>query len=88
MFKIIRSKCCGLDVHKTWIYACIGIADSNSRVEYKQARFSSFSKGLKELSEWLAKYECTEVCMESSASTDPCLQRPRNNLRRYTRSLH
>ena len=64
MFKIIRSKCCGLDVHKTWIYACIGIADSNSRVEYKQARFSSFSKGLKELSEWLAKYECTEVCME------------------------
>lgn len=66
MFKIIRSKCCGLDVHKTWIYACIGIADSNSRVEYKQARFSSFSKGLKELSEWLAKYECTEVCMESS----------------------
>lgn len=54
MFKIIRSKCCGLDVHKTWIYACIGIADSNSRVEYKQARFSSFSKGLKELSEWLS----------------------------------
>ena len=66
MFKIIRSKCCGLDVHKTWIYACIGIADSNSRVDYKQARFSSFSKGLKQLSEWLAKYDCTEVCMESS----------------------
>ena len=66
MFKIIRSKCCGLDVHKTWIYACIGIAGSNSRVVYKQARFSSFSKGLKQLSEWLAKYECTEVCMESS----------------------
>ena len=66
MFKIIRSKCCGLDVHKTWIYACIGIADSNSRVVYKQARFSSFSKGLKQLSEWLAKYECTEVCMELS----------------------
>ena len=27
MFKIIRSKCCGLDVHKTWIYACIGKSD-------------------------------------------------------------
>lgn len=66
MFKIFRNNCCGLDVHKTWIYACIGITDSNGRTEYKQARFSSFSNGLKSLSEWLAKYNCTEVCMESS----------------------
>lgn len=66
MFKIIRSKACGLDVHKTWIYACIGIADQSNRVVYKQARFSSFSKGLKQLSDWLVYYDCTEVCMESS----------------------
>lgn len=66
MFKIFRKNCCGLDVHKTWIYACIGITDTNGRTEYKQARFSSFSKGLKELAAWLAKYSCTEVCMESS----------------------
>jgi transposase len=66
MFKIFRKKCCGLDVHKTWIYACIGITDTNGLTEYKQARFSSFSKGLRELSDWLAKYSCTEVCMESS----------------------
>lgn len=66
MFKIFRKNCCGLDVHKTWIYACIGITDSNSITEYKQARFSSFSKGLRELAEWLAKYSCTEVCMEST----------------------
>ena len=65
-FKIFRKNCCGLDIHKTWIYACIGITDSNSRTEYKQARFSSFSKGLRELADWLAKYSCTEVCMESS----------------------
>jgi transposase len=66
MFKIFRKNCCGLDVHKTWIYACIGITDANGRTEYKQARFSSFPKGLLELSSWLAKYNCTEVCMESS----------------------
>ena len=65
-FKIFRFNCCGLDVHKTWIYACIGITDSNGRTEYKQARFSSFSKGLKELCDWLAKYNCSEVCMEST----------------------
>lgn len=66
MFKIFRKNCCGLDVHKTWIYACVGITDANSRTEYKQARFSSFSRGVRELAEWLAKYHCTEVCMESS----------------------
>jgi len=65
-FKIFRKNCCGLDVHKTWIYACIGITDTNGRTDYKQTRFSSFSKGLKELSDWLAKYHCTEVCMEST----------------------
>lgn len=65
-FKILKNNCCGLDVHKTWIYACIGITDPNGRTEYKQARFSSFSKGLRDLAAWLAKYSCTEVCMESS----------------------
>ena len=54
MFKIFRNNCCGLDVHKTWIYACIGITDPNGRTEYKQARFSSFSKGLRELAAWLS----------------------------------
>ncbi len=38
-FKILRKNCCGLDIHKTWIFACIGITDSNGRTEYKQARF-------------------------------------------------
>jgi len=66
MFKIFRKNCCGLDVHKTWIYACIGITDANGRTEYKQERFSAFTKGLRKLAEWLAKYDCVFVCMESS----------------------
>ena len=36
------------------------------RTEYKEARFSSFTKGLNELCEWLSKYNCTDVCMEST----------------------
>ena len=49
MFKIFRKNCCGFDVHKTWIYACIGITDTNGRTDYNQARFSLFSKGLRDL---------------------------------------
>ena len=66
MFKIYRKNCCGLDVHKTWIYACLGITDENGRTEYKQSRFSMFTKGLRELEDWLATYSCTEVCIESA----------------------
>ena len=65
-FKILRKNCCGLDVHKTWIFACIGITDFNGRTGYKQARFSSFSKGLQDLADWLGKYSCSDVCMEST----------------------
>lgn len=65
-FKILKNNCCGLDVHKTWIYACIDITDSNRRTEYKQARFSSFTKGLQELCDWLVKYNCRDICMEST----------------------
>ena len=66
MFKIIRFNCCGLDVHKTWIFVCIGITDANFRTEYFEARFSSFPKDLRRLAAWLQKYKCEEVCMESS----------------------
>ena len=66
MFKIIRDNCCGLDVHKTWIYACIGITDAHSRTEYCEDRFSSFPKDLRRLAAWLHEHKCEEVCMESS----------------------
>ena len=67
MFKIIRFNCCGLDVHKTWIFACIGITDANFRTEYFEARFSSFPKDLRRLAAWLQEHNCKEVCMESAS---------------------
>ena len=67
MFKIILNNCCGLDVHKDFIFACIGITDNHSRTQYYEARFSAFSKGLRDLAAWLQKYNCTEVCMESAS---------------------
>jgi len=66
MFKIFRKNCCGLDIHKTWIYACVGITDTRGLTTYKQARFSSFSRGLRDLATWLGAHGCKEVCMESA----------------------
>ena len=66
MSKIFYKNCCGLNVHKTWIYACIGITDENGITSYHEACFSSFSKGLLDLATWLHKYDCKLVCMEST----------------------
>ena len=53
MFKIILNNCCGLDVHKDFFFAYVSITDNHSRTHFYEARFSVFSKGLRELATWL-----------------------------------
>ena len=65
MFKIFRKNSRGLDIHKTWIYAFIGIINTYGRTDNNQARYSSFSKNLQKLCDWLVKYQFNDVCMES-----------------------
>ena len=45
MFKIFRNNCCGLDVHKTWIYACIGITDPMAVQSISRLAFLPFPMG-------------------------------------------
>lgn len=49
-FKIFRKNCYGLGVHKTWIYACIGIADTNKPVFLPfQKTFKNYLSGLRNI---------------------------------------
>ncbi|WP_425058799.1 IS110 family transposase ISGka2 [Sporomusa carbonis] len=66
MLKIVYPICCGIDVHKKFIVACIASTDNKGVTTYKSKRFSTFTKGLRELSEWLHSNSCTDVCMEST----------------------
>ena len=66
MLKIIYPICCGLDVHKSSVFACIAATDKNGVTTYQSRKFSTFTKGLRELAEWLAMNNCKDVCMESS----------------------
>ena len=54
MLKIVYPICCGLDVHRDFVYAC------------KSHPFSTFTKGLRELLSWLLSNNCKDVCMEST----------------------
>lgn len=63
--KIVYPICCGIDVHKTFVVACIA-STNNGVTTYKRHRFSTYTKGLKELSQWLCENNCKDVCMEST----------------------
>ena len=64
--KIVYKICCGIDVHKTFVVACIASTDSKGVTTYESHRFSTYTKGLKDLLQWLLKHNCKDVCMEST----------------------
>lgn len=66
MLKIVYQTCCGIDVHKKFVVACIASTDSKGITTYKTSRFSTFTNGLRELKDWLLANACTYVCMEST----------------------
>ncbi|SHF13443.1 Transposase IS116/IS110/IS902 family protein [Desulforamulus putei DSM 12395] len=66
MLKIVYPICCGIDVHKKFLVACIAFTNDKGVTTYKSRRFSTFTNNLRKLSEWLSSNSCTHVCMEST----------------------
>ena len=64
--KIVYPICCGMDVHRDFVIACIASTDKNGVTDYKSKRFSTYSGGLRDLSDWLLMNDCRDVCMEST----------------------
>ncbi len=64
--KIVYQTCCGIDVHKTFVVACIATTNKQGVTTYKRHRFSTFTQGLRELLQWLLDNNCRDVCMEST----------------------
>lgn len=63
--EVIYPKCCGIDVHKSFIVAVI--CDSTSvKPRYIRKRFSTFNNSLIQFREWLKVNDCDNVCMEST----------------------
>jgi transposase len=62
---VLHPRCCGLDVHKSSISACILVQEAG-RVQKHQRRFGAMTKDLQELANWLRQFEVTQVAMESS----------------------
>ena len=66
MLKIVYRVCCGMDVHKSFVVACIASTNEYGVTTYKSKRFSTFTKDLRRCADWLSENNCKDVCMEST----------------------
>ena len=66
MLRIIYRVCCGMDVHKSFVVACIASTNEQGVTTYKSKRFSTFTGDLRRCVDWLSENKCKDVCMEST----------------------
>jgi transposase len=63
---IIYERCCGLDVHKRSVAACLIVPGMHGEPRKEIRTFGTMTEDLLELSDWLAAAGCTHVAMEST----------------------
>jgi transposase len=61
----MHERCAGLDVHKDNVVACARLV-VDGKVEHRTQTFSTTTKGLLELVDWLLQARCTHVAMEAT----------------------
>jgi transposase len=59
-------RCCGLDVHKASLTACVRLQGDRGKVEKYVRRFSTMTADLRALAAWLIELRVTHVAMEST----------------------
>ena len=63
--EVLYLRCCGLDVHKETVVACLRLV-SGGKVDTDVRTFETTTAGLIALSEWLAENGCTQIAMEAT----------------------
>ncbi len=63
---VIYRRCCGLDVHKDSVSACVLVAEPPGRRRKELRRFGTMTRDLLELLDWLLELRVTHAAMEST----------------------
>ena len=64
--EIVHRCCCGLDVHKKMIVACVIVLDAAGQRQKETRVFGSMTQDILALADWLTGAGCTHVAMEST----------------------
>jgi transposase len=63
---VIYPRCCGLDVHKREVVACVMSTDADGTPRKAIRAFGTMTPDILALADWLAAHEVTHVAMEST----------------------
>jgi len=63
--EVLYPRCCGLDVHKETVVACLRLV-VDGKVVKEVRTFSTTTASLMSLSEWLTETKCTHIAMEAT----------------------
>src|SRR3972149_4649870 len=66
--EILHQRCCGLDVHKKSVVACLLTPGSRGEPGKETRTFSTMTADLLAMAQWLEGEGCTHVAMESTGS--------------------
>ena len=64
--ELLYPHCCGLDVHKSSITACVRIQEKSGKPRKVVRRFGAMTADLQALAQWLVEQQVTHVAMEST----------------------
>jgi transposase len=63
---VVYPYCCGLDIHKRSITACVLLYKTGGKGQREMRRFGTMTRDLLELADWLQSQQVTHVAMEST----------------------
>ena len=64
--RIVYERCCGMDVHKDSITACVLLIDEEGEFRTETRRFGTMTRQLKEMAAWLASEGVQAIAMEAT----------------------
>lgn len=64
--QVVYSRCCGLDVHKDQVTACVLVLGEDGKREVRIKEFPTYRKELQKLKMWLYANKVRQVAMEST----------------------
>jgi len=65
---VVHARCCGVDVHKATVVACLIVPGAQGRPTKEVRTFGTMTVDLLQLVDWLVAAGCTHVAMESTGS--------------------
>jgi hypothetical protein len=63
---VVYTRCCGLDVHKRTVVACLLVSRTRGATHKEIRTFGTMTADLLELADWLRAHEVTHVALEST----------------------